>query len=263
MHESTPSTRRSAVAVAMIYGVACHVAFVGGVGIMMVVLFSGMTRAWGNLPTPWSWVANAALLLQFPVLHTALLSRRGSAVMRRLVPAGIGVPMLSTTYALIASLQTAALFLLWTPGRHVLWQATGPLLALFDIAYATAWLLLGKSIYDAGFALQTGLLGWRAVVRNRPPAYPPMPTRGLFAWCRQPIYLSFALTLWTVPTITTDGIIVSIVLTAYCLIGPLFKEARFARRFGPAFAAYRRATPYWLPLPRWRRRASMDDAPAE
>jgi len=239
--------RRAAIGIATAYGLLCHVAFVAAVGAMMVVLWGGMMGGLGRLPAPWSYAANAVLLLQFPLLHTFLLSRRGSGVLQRLAPGELGKPLASTTYALIASLQTGLLFLGWTPIGPVLWQAHGLALIPFAIAFAAAWLMLGKAILDAGFALQTGLLGWRAVVRDQPPAYPPMPVRGLFRWIRQPIYVAFAFTLWTVPTITPDGLTVAFVLTAYCLIGPRFKEARFARRFGAPFSAYKASTPYWLP----------------
>ena len=259
------SNRRRIAILATLYGLLCHVTFVAGVGTMMVVLHGGMVGALGDAPAPWSWLFNAALLLQFPLLHTALLSRRGTGFMRRLVPGATGVPLLSTTYALIASLQTAALFLGWTPSGHIWWQAHGPLLIVFEVCNAAAWLLLGKAILDAGMGLQTGFLGWWAVVRGRRPVYPAMPTRGLFRWCRQPIYVAFALTLWTPPTKTPDGLIVALVLTSYCVIGPLYKEARFSRRFGLQFAAYQAATPYWLPWPRPKRpvTARTGDAPEE
>jgi protein-S-isoprenylcysteine O-methyltransferase Ste14 len=245
---ATALPRRFAIMVAVLYGLSCHVAFVAGVGAMMIVLFSGMTLGLGRLPTPWSWCADALLLLQFPLLHTALLSRPGGAALRRLAPPGLGTPLMTTTYALIASLQTGLLFLGWTPIGRVLWQAHGATLAIFAIGYTGAWLLLLRAIIDAGFALQTGLLGWRAVVRGQAPVYPPLPTRGLFRLIRQPIYVAFALTLWTVPTITPDGLVVALVLTAYCLIGSMVKEARFARRFGAAFSVYRARTPFWFPL---------------
>lgn len=250
---------------AVLYGVLCHLTFVAAVATMMIVLFSGMLGALGRAPAPWSYLCNALLLLQFPVLHTALLSRPGMDVLRRLIPGPSGTPLLSTTYAFVASLQTGALFLGWTPCGPILWQAHGAALIVLDIAYGAAWLVLGKAILDAGAGLQTGFLGWWAVARGRRPIYPPMPTRGLFRWCRQPIYLGFALTLWMVPTITPDSLAVALVLTSYCLIGPLFKEARFARRFGVEFAAYRGRTPYWLPRPRRRPTiiVQRSDAPAE
>ncbi len=247
---TTTAGNRRALIVAVAYGALCHLAFATAVVSMMVVLFSGMTDGLGRLPGPWAWGADAALLIQFPLLHSALLSRRGGGWLRRLAPQRLGGPLMSTTYALLASLQTALLFLGWTSSRHVVWQAPGDLRILLAVFYAAAWLMLLKAIIDAGFALQTGLLGWWAVARGRAPLYPPMPVRGLFRLCRQPIYVAFTLTLWTVPTVTPDGLAVSVVLTVYCLVGPLLKEARFARRFGPQFARYRARVPYWLP---WRR----------
>jgi 2-polyprenyl-6-hydroxyphenyl methylase/3-demethylubiquinone-9 3-methyltransferase len=77
-----------------------------------------------------------------------------------------------------------------------------------------------------------------------------MPTRGLFRLCRQPIYLAFTCTVWTVPIWTPDQLFIASGLTVYCVIGPLFKEARFARLFGQKFADYQKFRPYWLPTSR-------------
>src|SRR6202020_2622432 len=161
-----------------------------------------------------------------------LLSRRGHAVLRRLAPQGLGGRLATTTYALIASVQVWLLFALWSPSGTVWWQASGFLFGALCCLYAVAWLLLLKSIIDAGLAVHPVLLGWGAAAPHRAPISPPMPATGLFRLCRQPIYVAFALTLWTVPTITPDQFVVSSVLTAYCLVGPLFQEARFARLFG-------------------------------
>lgn len=48
---------------------------------------------------------------------------------------------------------------------------------------------------------------------------------------RQPIYVAFALTTWAVPVWTPDQLLVAVTLTIYCVIGPVFKERRLARRF--------------------------------
>ena len=245
-------SRRQELLVAVFYGACCHGCFVAGVGVMMIMMFFGMSRSFGALHAPWSYLANALLLAQFPLLHSMLLSRRGRAVLGRLAPHGLGGRLATTTYALIASVQVWLLFALWSPSGTVWWRASGFLFGMLCCLYAVAWLLLLKAIIDAGFALQTGLLGWRAVARHRAPIYPPMPATGLFRLCRQPIYVAFALTLWTAPTITPDQFVVSLALTAYCLVGPLFKEARFARQFGEPFARYQQNVPYWLPWPRRR-----------
>lgn len=238
--------------VAVGYGLVCHVSFVLGVGAMMAAMYFGMSRCLGTLAAPWNWVVNAALLVQFPVVHSLLLTGQGRRLMARLAPAGTGGTLSTTTFATVAALQVLALFGLWSPTGTIWWQAHGATLVVVSALYAVAWLLLGKSMLDAGLSLQTGSLGWTALLRGRRAVYPPMPTTGLFRLTRQPIYVAFTLTLWTVPTWTPDQLVVALVLTAYCLVAPRFKEARFRRAYGAAFEAYAVRVPYWLPWPRPR-----------
>ena len=232
---------------AVCYGVVCHLCFLLGVLTMMVAMFFGMSRSFGIVPQPWTAIANLALLVQFPVAHSLLLTPRGRALLARLAPPGTGVTLSTTTYVTIAALQVFALFAFWTPTGTIWWQAGGVALVIMCLLYAGSWALLGKAMADAGLALQTGALGWTALMRGRTPVYPPMPVTGLFRYTRQPIYVAFALTVWTVPTWTPDQLIVATTLTAYCVVGPLFKEARFRRIHGSAFEAYTRRVPYWFP----------------
>jgi protein-S-isoprenylcysteine O-methyltransferase Ste14 len=236
--------------IAVVWGVLCHLAFIMGVAMMIYCLYTGMQAGWGRLDGVWRWIANTALLLQFPILHSLLLTALGRRWLKRLAPAGLGEPLASTTYVLISSLQVMLLFGLWSPTGIVLWQAGGGTHVLLTLLYTVAWLLVLKSIIDAGFGLHTGSLGWCAVWRGQRPLYPSMPSQGLFRFCRQPIYASFALTVWTVPLWTPDQLFVAVTLTIYCLVGPLFKEQRFKQMYQTEFAEYQRRVPYWLPLPR-------------
>ncbi len=250
MTVSLGPTARSVTALA--YGLVCHVCFALGVGAMILGMYSGMTRALGTLATPWSWIANAVLLAQFPVLHSALLSARGRRILGRLAPGGAGATLTPTTFVIIAGLQLMALFGMWSPSGVVWWRAQGAVLVLITALYALAWVLLGWSMLNAGLGLQTGTIGWTALLGGRRPRYPPMPRTGLFRLTRQPIYVSFALTLWTVAVWTPDQLVVAVVLTAYCVVGPWFKERRFRRIYGEAFDEYARQVPYWLPVRRVR-----------
>ena len=258
MRGMIPNARARRIAVATGYGLLCHSLFIAAVATMMVMMFFGMSRSLGSLTGAWRVAANLLLLLQFPLAHSLLLTSRGRKMLRHLAPQGMGGDLATTTYVTIAALQVLALFLLWSPGGTIWWQAEGALLVILCCAYALAWLALFKSIVDAGFALQVGLLGWHAVAKGVAVRYPPMPQGGLFRFSRQPIYVSFAATLWTVPTWTPDQLAVASVLTLYCLIGPLFKEARFKSRFGDQFEAYRRRVPYWIPQ---LRPAQMTESP--
>ena len=247
-HSSAMTVKRRTLALA--YGVACHGLFALAVSVMIYEMAFGLSRSWGVLHGPWRWIGNGLLLLQFPLAHSFLLSGRGRVLLRSLAPAGLGGDLSTTTYVIVASLQIFLLFGFWSPSGIIWWRAEGWVLALMIALYTAGWLLLLKSMFDAGITFQIGALGWWAVYRNTRPAYPPMPTRGLFRICRQPIYVSFAITLWTVPVWTPDQFVLAVVLSVYCLAGPLLKEARFTRLFGIEFEAYRARHPYWLPFPR-------------
>lgn len=232
---------------AVCYGFACHALFVLAVGTMIASMFFGMGQALGRVPAPWSLVLNALLLLQFPLVHSAMLTPMGAKALKKLAPGSVAGAMMTTTYVIVASIQVFVLFAFWTPSGVIWWEASGAIGWLLIGLYTCAWLLLLKAIWDAGIGLQTGLLGWWAVVRGRKPVFPTMPTGGLFKLIRQPIYAAFFLTLWTVPTWTPDQLAVALVLSTYCITGPLLKETRFRQRFGAAFADYAARVPYLLP----------------
>ena len=116
------------------------------------------------------------------------------------------------------------------------------------ILYAASWLFLLLAMYDADISLQSGLKGWFAVVRNRKPAFDVFPQRRTFAICRQPIYLAFALILWTAPVWSLDRVLFAAAWTLYCVIGPLRKEARYLHFYGDRYRAYQQKVAYFIPF---------------
>jgi protein-S-isoprenylcysteine O-methyltransferase Ste14 len=130
----------------------------------------------------------------------------------------------------------------------VWWQPAGWLRWIFCFAYAASWGFLLKGMTDAGLAVQTGFLGWGAIVRNREPAYGGFAPKGTFRYVRQPIYLAFALTLWTGPVWTPDHLLLAATWTGYCMLGPVLKERRYLRAYGDRFVSYRERVPYWVPV---------------
>lgn len=251
-----PPAGSERIAVAFGAGALCHLVFTMTVFAMMAAMFFGMSRSLGSVPWPEAWIANAFLVLQFPLTHSLLLTGPGRKLLCRLVPGSYGTTLQTTTYAIVASLQLLALFALWTPSGIIWWQAQGSAYWLLCLAYGSSWLMLMKASFDAGVEVQSGALGWMSLVANTRPVFPDMPTRGLFRLVRQPIYVAFALTLWTVPVWTPDQLALAVSLTAYCLLAPRFKERRFKRQFGDRFENYRRQVPYCVP----RLKNSADDS---
>lgn len=240
-----PGARR--IALALCYGVACHAIFAAAVLAMVVGMFHGMGAGLGTVPWPWAALANAALVMQFPLAHSFLLSAPGERLLARLAPRPHGATLSTTSYAIVASVQLLALFALWTPSGITWWRAEGVALWIACAAYGASWILLAKASFDAGAEVQSGALGWMSLMAAARPAFPGMPTRGLFSLVRHPIYVAFALTLWTVPAWTPDQLALALALTAYCLLAPMLKERRLAARHGEEFARYRARVPYAVP----------------
>lgn len=242
-----PAPGAGRIALALALGALCHTVFAAGVLAMIVAMFFGLSESLGAVPWPWAVLANAALLVQFPLAHSILLTGSGGRFLTRLIPGPYGATLVTTTYAIIASAQLLALFALWTPSGIVWWRADGAAFWVMTSAYATSWLILLKASFDAGAEVQSGALGWMSLLARIRPVFPDMPTSGLFRLIRQPIYVAFALTLWTVPVWTPDQLALAICFTAYCLLAPRLKERRFAARYGVRFDRYRAKVPYAMP----------------
>ena len=251
-----PPAGAGRIALALAVGTLCHVLFAAGVLAMVVAMFFGLSESLGTVPWPLAALANAALIVQFPLAHSALLTGPGGRLLARLIPGPHGQTLATTTYAIIASAQLLALFALWTPSGIVWWRAEGAVFWAVTGAYGASWLILLKASFDAGAEVQSGALGWMSLMGRIRPVFPDMPTQGLFRLIRQPIYVAFALTLWPVPVWTPDQLVLAASFTAYCLLAPHLKERRFAARYGDRFATYRKAVPYALP-----RLRSLKDQP--
>lgn len=236
--------------VAVLFGIVCHCLF--GVAIVGMILSLGTGLAWnpGHLEGATRWIVNGSLVVQFPLLHSWLMSDRGRAWLNRLAPLGLGRDLSSTSYATIASLQLLATFGLWSPSGVIWWRSQGLALAASGILYAGSWLLLLKAMTDAGLDLQSGFRGWGAVARNRRPQWKPFPTHGLYRYTRQPVYFAFFLTLWTGPVWTPDRLLLAVGWSWYCWVGPRLKERRCLRLEGGRFRRYQSLVPYWLPSAR-------------
>jgi protein-S-isoprenylcysteine O-methyltransferase Ste14 len=240
-------SRRGRIALALVWAVVNHTLFVLAVVSMAVAFQSGMRTGLGSLEGGAAWAANAALLAQFPILHSYFLSAPGRRKLARLAPGTVGEDLAPTSFTILASAQLLATVWLWSPSGVTLHDARGPALWIARGAFAGSWILLVKALYDAGLQLQTGSIGWWSVARGRRPRFGDFPRHGLFRRCRQPVYLAFALILWTAPVHTLDGLVLALTWSVYCFAAPMHKELRYLAIYGERFSRYRAEVPYILP----------------
>ena len=92
----------------------------------MVALRADVVRGLEYLP-------GALLLLQFPVLHSYLLSRRGYPLLRKLSPVGHGRTLSISSFAMFGSLQLLVTFWLWSPSDIVWHRPEGLLGGLWEL----------------------------------------------------------------------------------------------------------------------------------
>lgn len=232
---------------AVVFGLLTHAVFAVSVLVMVFGLYSGLRSGHGHLHGWWAALGNALLIAQFPLVHSFLLSKRGRRLLARLAPRRVGADLAPTTYVFVASLQLLATFELWSPSGITLFDASGGVRWVFLVLFVASWIFLIKALTDSGLALQTGYLGWSSVARGKRLNYGDFPQHGLFKFIRHPVYLGFALVLWTAPIHTLDGVVLATLWTVYCVAGPLLKESRFRAWYGERYARYRDAVPYMLP----------------
>ncbi len=73
-------------------------------------------------------------------------------------------------------------------------------------------------------------------------------TGGFYTWCRHPIYFLGLVLLWFVPMMTWNFLAFAIGVTVYLLIGSLFEERKMVVEFGEEYLAYRKKTPWIIPI---------------
>ncbi len=240
-------------ALALTLGVICHLSFCAAVLVMMIALFGGIN------PSPYfahhgaAILLDAALVLQFPVLHTLMLRPSGRRFLSSLFPGEVGKHLITTTFVIAASLQLLALFLFWAPIGTSHWEPSGITRTIWTGVYAVSWVLLAVAMTNAGLSTQMGYVGWTSVFKRKPPQYPSFPQHGLYRTCRHPVYFAMALVSCTGPIWNIDHAIVATIFLTYCILGPLFKERRLLAMHGPEFARHLREVPFFpTPSSCWR-----------
>ena len=98
-----PPAGGARIALALIFGALCHTLFAAGVLAMIAAMLFGLSESLGTVPWPMAALANGALIVQFPLAHSVLLTGRGGRVLARLIPGPHGRTLATTTYAIIAS----------------------------------------------------------------------------------------------------------------------------------------------------------------
>ena len=171
----SPKAKGENLIYAFTYGIMCHLLFGIAVIAMIFHMFYGMQKSLGNFEGTLAIITNGALLLQFPIVHSFLLSQRGQKILTSIGPKELSSHLSTTSFTIVASLQLLALFMLWSPSKIVYDMPFEFLVYLLAVLYFLSWTLLIFATIDAGLEVQSGALGWISVLTNKSPVFPHCP----------------------------------------------------------------------------------------
>ena len=231
-----------------LYGVACHVLFLGTFAYMAAFVgdFFVPKTIDSATATPWPMAVaiNLGLISLFALQHS-LMARPGfKRWWTRIVPE----PIERSTYVLLTCVVTFVLMWLWRGIDLVLWNIETPALraATWGL-FAIGWLMVpAVSLLIDHF----DLFGTRQVwlyLRGR--EYTPLPFRVpmVYKRVRHPLYIGWATAFWATPTMTAGHLLFAGTMTIYMGLAALVEERDLIAHFGKQYEEYRRRVPMFIP----------------
>ena len=183
-------------------------------------------------------VTNVFLFSVF-AMHHSVMARTGTKTwLARQLPTNLE----RSVYVWIASLLFLAVCWLWQPLPGVIWQVSGPGLALYLAQ------VIGVVLSIAA-ARQVGV--WELAGVTQPDLARPVQfsATGPFAIVRHPIYLGWVLIVFASPVMTTSQLLFAATSTLYLIAAIPFEEASLVEAHGEAYATYQKQMP-WKLIPR-------------
>jgi methanethiol S-methyltransferase len=189
---------------------------------------------------------NVLLMVIFGLQHSVMARPWFKRLWTRVVPE----PIERATYGYFASLATLLLMWQWRGIDVVVWDVAHP--AVRQVVwglFALGWLMVpAVSLMINHF----DLFGTRQVwlyFQGKDYTSLPFRTPMLYQSVRHPLYVSWTLAFWAIPTMTLGHLLFAIVLTGYMGLAVIWEERDLVAYFGQTYEDYRRRVPmFW---PRW------------
>jgi protein-S-isoprenylcysteine O-methyltransferase Ste14 len=224
------------------FALAAYLLALGGQGVFVVsVLLLGLDQWPRREPVYglWPWVVNISWLAVFGLQHSGMARASFKTWLARWWPAYLE----RSLYVALAGLLVLFLALSWQPIPGEAWWRGPPWVSLVAGAgvlgvVAVSWCFDHLSFFGLRQA-------WRRSVEESEP----LQVAGPYQYVRHPLMACFLVFLWGHSVMTPTLALLSGGLTLYVFIAIGFEERDLLRRYGKAYAAYRRRVPVLVP---WR-----------
>jgi protein-S-isoprenylcysteine O-methyltransferase Ste14 len=178
---------------------------------------------------------DVALFSLFAFHHSLFARDAAKQRVRRLV----GPELERSVYTWISSIVFIIVCTYWQPVPGVVYDIDGVWRAG---AYALQALAVVLTVRAAGALDALDLAGIRPMIdalHDRPQRHVPLETRGLYRVVRHPLYLAWALFVFTTPVMTGTRAAFAIISTGYLAMAIPWEERALVRTFGDDYLRYR------------------------
>lgn len=191
---------------------------------------SGPTTTWAA-----ALAIDVALLLLFTLPHSLLAREWFTLAVQRRWPAAA----VRSSYVLLAALTLSFLMWQWRPIDIVVWETWHPVARPLLIGLSVAgWILSAVAYYSIGHLQLLGLRQALDSLKGEPQRSPRLVTTGVYRYLRNPMYLGFALGMWSTPQMSVGRLLLSAGMTLYVLIGLRYERRDLLTRFGQRYHDY-------------------------
>jgi len=234
----------------LVYGVGCHVLFLGvyawmvlfmgNIGLGLIPTIDGDP----NIPFLWGAAINIGLILGFVIPHSVMARSSFKRWWTQFVPQ----PIERSTYVLVSCMLMILLLWYWQPLGGVIWEITHPV----GRGLMYALFLMGVLMVPAVSLMinHFDLFGTRQVwLYFRGREYHPLPFRTPLAYrlVRHPLYVGWMLFFWAAPTMTVAHLLFAASTTIYMLVAIPLEERDLISHFGEKYSQYQRQVGALIP----------------
>lgn len=191
-------------------------------------------------------LVDALLLGLFAIQHSVMARPAFKARWTRLVPPAAE----RSVYVLAASLALGLALWQWQPIGGTIWAVSSQPWAGLLVALSLAgWALVVAATFMIHHFDLFGLRQAALALAQRPYTPVPFVVRGAYALVRQPMMLGIIVGVWAAPRMSAGHLLFAALATSYILVGTRLEERDLSSALGPAYGAYQRRVPMFLPRP--------------
>ena len=196
------------------------------------------------------------IFLSFAFIHSITVSQRFKRLCQRMLGETVMRVWYRFVYNAVSGITAAgAFFLIYQLPDRIIW--TGPLWFQWCMhAIQLGGLVFGARAFEH---LDTAeFMGFKQVLRylttgetagnSEGLTEKELVTTGVYGIVRHPLYLAGIIIFTFEPTITVNGLTVTILADLYFLFGSFIEERRFVKTFGDRYREYRERVPRLVPF---------------